>query len=89
MQDQISASHPYGALVVPDMADALQIDHNNPELVIVMDENRLGKFRDPFANRLCFLEQRNPKGKSISTEKLLVLKDSLQGILIDSITYLK
>ncbi len=89
VQDQISGSFPYGALIVPVIADALQIDHNNPELVLVNDDTALGKFRATFANRLCFLEERNPKGKSISTEKLLQLKDSLQNIKIDSITYLK
>ncbi|GAB2838773.1 hypothetical protein [Ferruginibacter profundus] len=89
VQDQISASFPYGALVVPELADALQIDHATPKLVVINDDTLLGKFRDQFANRLCFLEERNPKGKSISTEKLLKLKDSLPGILIDTVTYLK
>jgi hypothetical protein len=89
VQDQISASFPYGALVVPELAEALQIDHVNPKLVVINDDSLLGKFREQFANRLCFLEERNPKGKSISTEKLLKLKDSLPGILIDTVTYLK
>lgn len=89
VEDQISGSHPYGALVVPPLADALQIDHNNPELILVQDDSALGKFRSEFANRLCFLEERNPKGKTISTEKLLALRDSLPNIYIDSVTYLK
>jgi len=89
VQDQISASYPYGALIVPEMAAALQIDHATPKLVVINDDSLLGKFREEFANRLCFLEERSPKGKSISTEKLLNLKDSLPGIVIDSITYLK
>ena len=89
VQDQVSASFPYGALVVPELAAALQIDHVTPKLVVINDDILLGKFREQFANRLCFLEERNPKGKSISTEKLLKLKDSLPGILIDTVTYLK
>lgn len=89
VQDQVSASFPYGALVVPELAAALQIDHLTPKLVVINDDSLLVKFREQFANRLCFLEERNPKGKSISTEKLLKLKDSLPGILIDTVTYLK
>ncbi|MGG9962073.1 hypothetical protein [Ferruginibacter sp. SUN106] len=89
VQDQVSASFPYGALVVPELAAALQIDHATPKLVVINDDTLLGKFREQFANRLCFLEERNPKGKSISTEKLLKLKDSLPGTLIDTVTYLK
>lgn len=89
VQDQISGSFPYGALIVPVIANALSIDHNNPQLVLVHDDTALGKFREAFANRLCFLEERNPKGKTISTEKLLQLKDSLATVKIDSSTYLK
>jgi hypothetical protein len=89
VQDQISGSFPYGALIVPVIADALQIDHNTPQLVWIPDDTALHKFRKEFSNRLCFLEERNPKGKTISTEKLLHLKDSLPDVKIDSITYLK
>ncbi len=89
VQDQVSGSFPYGALVVPVLAAALQIDHNNPELVIINNDSALGKYRNTFAHRVCFLEERNPKGKTISTEKLLKLKDSLPDTKVDSATYLK
>ena len=89
VNDQVSGSHPYAALVVPVLAHALGIDHNNPQLVVIHDDTALGSFRSEFANRLCFLEERNPKGKTISTEKLFSLRDSLPGILVDSIAFLK
>ncbi|MBS1511384.1 MAG: hypothetical protein JST86_11125 [Bacteroidetes bacterium] len=89
VQDQVSGSYPYGALVVPTLADALNIDHNHPQLVVIADDSALGKFRNQFAQRMCFLEERNPKGKTISTEKLFHIKDSLPNIFIDSITFLK
>jgi len=90
VQDQISASFPYGALIVPEMAAALNIGHATPKLVVINDDSAaLGKLRDVFANRFVFLEERNPQGKSISTEKLLRLKDSLPGIIIDSMGFLK
>ncbi|MDX1637527.1 MAG: BamA/TamA family outer membrane protein [Balneolaceae bacterium] len=35
VQDQISASHPYGALVIPPLAEAAGVYHTNPELGFV------------------------------------------------------
>ena len=42
MQDQISSSHPYGALVVPPLAKAAGILHVEPQLFIMPDDERLG-----------------------------------------------
>jgi len=89
VRDQISASFPYGSLAVPEIADALNIAHDHPELVVIKDDTGLGKYQPEFANRLCFFEERNPKGKSVSSEKLFKLKDSIANVFIDSITYLK
>jgi len=89
VRDQISASFPYGSLAVPEIADALNIAHNHAELVVVNADTSFGEFQNEFAGRLCFLEERNPKGKSVSTENLFKLKDSLPNVLIDSFAYLK
>ena len=89
VRDQISASFPYGSLAIPGIADALNIAHNHPELVVISNDTSLGKFQHEFTGRLCFLEDRNPKGKSVSTDKLFKIKDSIANVLIDSITYLK
>ncbi len=82
VQDQISASHPYGALVVPFLARAAGIYHTNPKVVYVPDDPRLGIYRTKFANQLMLFEER-PSGtakdldffgnadKIISTAKLL------------------
>ncbi|MEP2671169.1 MAG: BamA/TamA family outer membrane protein [Cyclobacteriaceae bacterium] len=61
VQDQISAAHPYGALVVPYLADAAGIYHTNPKVVWLADDPRLGEYRKTFANRLMLFEER-PKG---------------------------
>ena len=58
VQDQISAAHPYGALVVPPMAEAVGIYHTNPRLVYVPDDPRLGIYRKLFANTLALFEER-------------------------------
>ncbi|MEQ9229781.1 MAG: hypothetical protein RIF46_03805, partial [Cyclobacteriaceae bacterium] len=63
VQDQISAAHPYGALVVPYLAEAAGIYHTNPKVVWVADDPRLGDYRKTFANRLMLFEER-PSGNA-------------------------
>ncbi|MFZ6011995.1 MAG: metallophosphoesterase, partial [Bacteroidota bacterium] len=58
VQDQISASHPYAALVVPAIAEAAGIYHTNPKLVYIPDDKRFGEYRKLFANSLALFEER-------------------------------
>lgn len=51
LQDQVSASHPYAAVVVPPLAAALGIPHANPEVVYVPDDPALGPYRADFADK--------------------------------------
>lgn len=83
VQDQISSSHPYSALVVPKIADAANIYHTNPSLVFLPDDPLLGDYQEQFANKLYLFEER-PAGnqeeadffgnskKVYSTPKMLV-----------------
>ncbi len=64
VQDQMSASNPYGAFVVPPMAEAVGIYHTNPKLVFVPDDGALGKYRETFANTLVLYEERPAKNWS-------------------------
>ncbi|MDQ3289987.1 MAG: metallophosphoesterase, partial [Bacteroidota bacterium] len=59
LQDQISAQHPYGALILPSLADAAGVYHVNPKLVYVPDDPRLGKYQASFHNQVAILEE-NP-----------------------------
>ncbi|QDA62054.1 hypothetical protein [Hymenobacter jejuensis] len=61
MKDQTSVIHPYGAYIVPPLAEAAGIYSTNPRLVYVADDPALGKFRKSFANALYLLEER-PEG---------------------------
>jgi len=63
VQDQISAAHPYGALVIPYLAEAAGIYHTNPKVVWLADDPRLGSYRKTFGNRLMLFEER-PNGKA-------------------------
>jgi hypothetical protein len=60
VQDQISASHPYAALLVPPLAEAAGVGHTNPQVVLVPDDPRLGIYRREFAGTLALLETRDP-----------------------------
>jgi hypothetical protein len=60
VQDQISAEHPYAAVTVPPMAEALGIPHAHPEVVYVPDDPALGKYRKDFANQVFLFEEREP-----------------------------
>jgi predicted phosphodiesterase len=61
VQDQISASHPYGALVIPKLSKAAGIYYSNPELVFIPDDPRLGSYQKEFANTLALFDER-PSG---------------------------
>jgi hypothetical protein len=58
LQDQTSVIHPYGAFIVPVLAEAAGVYHTNPELVVVPDDPALGKFRSEFAGMVALLEER-------------------------------
>jgi len=58
VRDGISASHPYGAIVVPYLAEAADVYHTNPEIVFIPDDPRLGEYRKDFANTLALFEER-------------------------------
>jgi hypothetical protein len=74
VQDMISASHPYSALAVPSIANAINITVPLPEIYFVPDDPAFGFYRSLFANQVCLLELRDPtrdKSNSRSTAKLL------------------
>lgn len=59
-QDMISASNPYGSLVVPELLAAVNVPHATPEVVFVPNDPALGEYRVLFANTVCQLEEREP-----------------------------
>ena len=60
VQDMISASHPYSALAVPDLAKASGITVPRPEFFFVPDDPAFGMYQRMFANTVCLLELREP-----------------------------
>lgn len=60
LQDEVSTSHPFSALIVPPLAEALHIPHSNPEIIYVADDPALGEYRKEYANHVFLLEERDP-----------------------------
>lgn len=58
LQDQMSSAHPYGALIVPKMADAIGIYHLVPKLFYVPHTPVLGAYLDEMGGKMAFLEVR-------------------------------
>ncbi|MEM9325391.1 MAG: BamA/TamA family outer membrane protein [Bacteroidota bacterium] len=56
--DQISASHPYGAIVVPPLAEAAGIYHTNPKLVFLPSDPNFGVYQNQFAGLMALYEER-------------------------------
>ncbi len=61
VQDMISASFPYGALIVPTLANAVGVYHTNPQYVYMPDDPALGIYRNEMKDRL-FLYEERPAG---------------------------
>jgi Omp85 superfamily domain len=72
VSDGVSASYPFAAFSVPDLAEAAGIPHAKPRLVYIPDDPLLGKFRIDFANTLCVFEEREPgtTKKNYSTDEM-------------------
>ncbi len=57
-QDQVSANHPYGSLIIPHLSNSAGIYHTNPKLMLIPDDPRLGRYREEFKNTLVLFEER-------------------------------
>ena len=63
VEDQISASHPYGAFAITRLAAAAGIYHTNPRLVYLPSDSRLGMYEHVFGNGLYLFEERPAKNR--------------------------
>jgi hypothetical protein len=77
IQDQVSTGHPFGALIVPPLAEALGLAHSNPEIVYVGDDPGLQEYRKEFAKAAYLFEERVPL-KFDDTESTEKVQNKLQ-----------
>ena len=71
VDDAMSAQHPFSALVVPPIADAVEVPHTNPIIGYVAPDKALGIYSKTFVGTVDLLEEREPLGKSDNTEKMM------------------
>jgi hypothetical protein len=57
IQDQISTSNPMAPLIVVPLLDAVDVLQAKPVLVLMPDDEKLGEFREEFANLLGMIEE--------------------------------
>lgn len=99
-QDQISSAHPYGSLIVPDMARAIGIYHVTPQLVYMPYSRLLGPYIQQVGGQLGTIEARPDEDVSdfksfgnaknaISTHKLYEKLHEDNDNEVDQVMYLK
>lgn len=89
LDDNFSAQHPYSALIVPVLADAVRVPHTNPVIGWVAPDEALGRFAKEFASSICLLEEREPEGNSDNTPKMLAELDEDNDHRVDSSVFFR
>jgi hypothetical protein len=89
VNDAMSAQHPFSALIVPPLADAVHVPHTNPQIGVISPDEKLGDFNKVFDNKAVLIEEREPAGKSDNSPKMIanMLKDNDNRI--DAQTFLR
>ena len=70
LDDVTSAQHPFAALTVPPIADAVNVPHSNPVIGVVAPDKNLMHYEKKFKNLVVVLEEREPLGESDNSEKM-------------------
>ncbi|MGJ7031002.1 BamA/TamA family outer membrane protein [Niabella hirudinis] len=85
--DALSGQHPFSALIVPPIANAVGVPHANPIIGVVAPDTALLPYAENFFNKVCLLEEREPLGKSDNTPNMYkaLLKDN--DNTVDTATY--
>lgn len=70
LDDVTSAQHPFSALIVPPIANAVKVPHANPQIGIMSPDKNLGIYERTFSNMIVLFEEREPLGESDNSEKM-------------------
>ncbi|MEL6844377.1 MAG: hypothetical protein AAFP02_14290, partial [Bacteroidota bacterium] len=54
----LTGANPFGAFIVPDLAEAVKVYHTRPKLYYLPRQSALGEFNDRYGNQLFLLEER-------------------------------
>lgn len=89
VDDNFSAQHPFSALIVPVLAEAVKVPHSNPIIGYVAEDKALGEFEKDFAGTVCLLERREPDGNSENTFEMLSNLDQDNDHTLDTATFFR
>ncbi len=88
LEDVFTYGHPFGAFVLPPLAEAADIYHTNPRLVYVPKQPGLGQYNRGFGNELYLFEERPDDDRSdvrsFGNSKNIVSTDDVMEELEDS-----
>jgi len=70
IKDNMSAQHPFSALVVPVLSKAAGLPFSSPIIGVVADDPGLGIYAKEFVGTVALLEEREPIGKTDNTAKM-------------------
>lgn len=70
LDDATSAQHPFSALVVPPVANAVNVPHAVPVIGVIAPDKSLGVYGRVFSNMIALVEEREPLGESDNTAKM-------------------
>ncbi|MGE9313840.1 BamA/TamA family outer membrane protein [Niabella sp. CJ426] len=78
VDDYVSGQHPYSALIIPPLANAIKVPHASPVIGVVAPDPNLGMYNQLMAGSVALLEEREPGGNSDNSEKFVkaLLKDN-------------
>jgi len=86
VMDGMSAQHPYGALVVAPLADAVGVLHTHPQLVYIPPQAALDTFNSRYGGKLFLLEY-EPEGSGVWVNRPQVEKivdtEEVQKMLVE------
>jgi len=100
MRDETASLHPYGALIVPTLAEAAGIMHTNPKLYFIPYDPGFGKFANEYEGRVMLFEEFLDEGFAhtpqfnfadsiVSSPKMLEKRYSFQNVTIDQHEYIR
>src|SRR5690606_10686973 len=100
VQDQISTSHPYGALTVPKLSEAVNVFYTKPEIFYIPFSPRLGTYMDEIGGMVALVEIRPDEDLSdfenfgnsknvVGTTKMLEQLNEDNDDEVDAYSYLR
>lgn len=89
LDDATSAQHPYSALVVPPVAEAVGVPHATPVAGVVVPDKNLTQYQKLLEGKVVLLEEREPLGKSDNFIKALKNLQADNDNIYDAQNFLK